>query len=131
MSTVTRRELATALKQEYGGTIQDNDNWILAFIDILSRKISEEGRVEIRGFGSFNLSTIKAHTTVNPGIKVKAGEKREKTHIPETYTVDFRASRILKDQLRKDQAAKKKAEAKSKKKSKKRKSSKRARKNDG
>lgn len=57
MSTVTRRDLARALKEEYGGTITDNDVWIQAFVEVLSRKISEHGRVEIRGFGPFNLES--------------------------------------------------------------------------
>ena len=61
METVTRRDLAEALKEEYGGTIEAHDSWIIAFVDLVSRKIAEKGRVEIRGFGSFNLSTIKTY----------------------------------------------------------------------
>ena len=108
MTTVTRRDLARALKEEYGGTITENDQWIQAFVEIVSREISEKGRVEIRGFGSFNLTTIKAHTTVNPGKPVKEGEEREVLEIPQTYAVDFRTSRIFKDRLKKEHAPKKK-----------------------
>lgn len=119
MSTVTRRDLAKALKESHGGTIAGNDEWIQAFVEILSQKISEEGRVEIRGFGSFNLNTIKAHTTVNPGSAPTKAGKLKKTKVPETYTVDFRPSRLYKDRLKADQAKKKKASrAKSKPKSK-------------
>jgi nucleoid DNA-binding protein len=119
MKTVTRRELAVALKEEYGGTIQDHDGWILALVDIVSRKIAEHGRVEIRGFGSFNLSTIKAHTTVNPGLPVKEGKDRKTMHVPESYTVDFKTSRILKERLREAHADKKKKKSKTKKRSRK------------
>ena len=101
MATVTRRDLARALKEATGGTITDNDAWIVSFIDILSQKISQEGRVEIRGFGAFSLNTISAHSTVDPNTN----EKRE---IPETYTVDFRPSRLYKERIKKDQAKKKK-----------------------
>lgn len=125
MSTVTRRDLARALKDSHGGTIQGHDEWIQAFVEVLAGKISEEGRVEIRGFGAFNLNTIKAHTTVNPSVEVKKGEKRKKTRVPETYTVDFRPSRLYKDRLKAEQAKKKKA-AKAKTKTKK--SSKKAKK---
>lgn len=110
MATVTRRDLAEALKQEYGGTIADNDSWIQAFIAVLSDQISKNGRVEIRGFGSFNLNTIKAHTTVDPSASVEDGQKRPKLQVPESYTVDFRPSRSYKDRLREDQAARKQAE---------------------
>lgn len=112
--TVTRRKLAEALKAEYGGTISGHDDWIKKFIKILSREISDKGRVEIRGFGSFNLNTIKAHTTINPGAEVPKGEEPERIEVPETYTVDFRASGNYKERLRDDQK-KKKAKKKSKK----------------
>lgn len=113
--TVTRRELAEALKEEYGGTITDHDSWIKKFIEVLSTKISEKGRVEIRGFGSFNLNTIKAHTTVNPGVETPDGQKPPKLKVPESYTVDFRPSKSYKERLRADQ---KKAKAKAKRKTK-------------
>ena len=105
MATVTRRDLARALKEEHGGSITDHDRWIQAFVDVLSRKVSEEGRVEIRGFGAFSLNTIKAHTTVRPAAKVKAGTKRRKVKVAETYTVDFRPSKLYKRRLKADQAA--------------------------
>ena len=112
METVTRRDLAEALKEEYGGTIEAHDSWIIAFVDLVSRKIAEKGRVEIRGFGSFNLSTIRAHTTVNPSVEVEEGQKRKKMRVPESYTVDFRTSKTLKELLREEQAKQKKAKKK-------------------
>ena len=66
VATVTRRDLAKALKEKSGGSITEHDRWIQDFIEVLSHQISQSGRVEIRGFGSFSLSTIKAHTTVSP-----------------------------------------------------------------
>ena len=116
--TVTRRKLAEALKKEYGGTITAHESWIKAFVDVLSREISEKGRVEIRGFGSFQLNTIKAHTTINPGIPTPEGQQPKKLKVPETYTVDFRPSGNYKERLKSDQKKKAKA-AKSKTKSKK------------
>ena len=106
MSTVTRRDLAKALKESVGGTIADNDLWIQSFIEVLSQKISEEGRVEIRGFGSFNLNSIKAHTTVNPSSEPKKDGKRKKIKVPKTFTVDFRPSRLYRDRLKADQSKK-------------------------
>ena len=44
--TVTRRDLAQALKEEHGGTISGHDEWIKKFIDVLSRKISIEMLVD-------------------------------------------------------------------------------------
>ncbi len=122
MSTVTRRDLARALKERTGGSISGHDEWIKAFIDILSQKISEAGRVEIRGFGAFNLNTIKAHTTVNPAVKLKNGKKHKKTRVPKTYTVDFRPSKLYKERLKAEHGkSKSKSKAKTKTKRKRRK----------
>lgn len=112
--TVTRRDLAAALKEEYGGTIVAHDSWIKAFLDILSREISDKGHVELRGFGSFHLNTIKAHTTINPGIPTPEGGQPKKLKVPETYTVDFRPSGNYKERLKSDKKKTAKA-AKSKK----------------
>jgi nucleoid DNA-binding protein len=114
MATVTRRDLARALKEKSGGSITEHDRWIQDFVDILSSQISQSGRVEIRGFGSFSLSTIKAHTTVSPTAKVKSGEARPKRSVPETYSVDFRPSKLYKERLKQDHAPKPKAKKKSK-----------------
>ena len=113
----TRRALAAALKARYGGTITDHDSWIQKFIEVLSDEISEEGRVSIRGFGTFNLNTIKAHTTINPGIAVPEGKKPKRIKVPETYTVDFTTAKSYKERLRAEQQ-KKKAKSKRKKKTK-------------
>ena len=113
--SVTRRDLAKALKDRHGGTITDHDSWIQDFVQILSEKISEEGRVSIRGFGTFNLNTIKAHTTINPGIEVPEGKKPKRIKVPETYTVDFTTAKSYKERLK---AAQKKAKAKKKRKKK-------------
>ena len=113
--SVTRRDLAKALKDRHGGTITAHDSWIQDFVQILSEKISEEGRVSIRGFGTFNLNTIKAHTTINPGIEVPEGKKPKRIKVPETYTVDFTTAKSYKERLK---AAQKKAKAKKKRKKK-------------
>lgn len=115
MATVTRRDLARALKEERGGSITEHDEWIQAFVDLLSRKVSEAGRVEIRGFGAFSLSTIKEHTTVNPAAKVAAGKKRKKVKVAESYTVDFRPSKLYKQRLRADQTSRERQQSASKK----------------
>lgn len=113
--SVTRRDLAKALKDRHGGTITAHDSWIQDFVQILSEKISEEGRVSIRGFGTFNLNTIKAHTTINPGVEVPKGKKPKKLKVPETYTVDFTTAKSYKDRLKAEQKEKAKAKKKRKK----------------
>ena len=123
---VTRRDLAESLKEEYGGTISGHDDWIKNFIKVLSHKISDKGKVEIRGFGTFQLNTVKAHTTVSPASEPKKDGTLRKLKVPESYTVDFRASGSYKDRLKAEHGKKKspKSKSKSKPKTKRKKSSK-------
>ena len=126
--TVTRRDLAQALKEEHGGTISGHDEWIKKFIDVLSRKISESGRVEIRGFGTFNLNSVRAHTTINPGVETPEGQEPERIEVPETYTVDFRPSGSYKERLRAERKPRAKAKSPKKKPKRKKSSKKRSKK---
>ena len=95
MAAVTRRDLARALKEELGGSITDHDRWIQAFVSNLSRKISESGRVDLRGIRNIKLNTIKAHETVRPADKSKK-KKKQRVKIPETSTYDYRPSKTYK-----------------------------------
>ena len=92
MST-TRRDLARALKERIGGTIEDNDDWISALLDIISDQVAEGERVELRGFGSFESREIRAHETILP-------ETGEKMKNPKSFTVDFRPAKGFKEKLR-------------------------------
>lgn len=105
MAAVTRRDLARALKDQHGGSIAEHDQWIQSFVDVLSQKISEVGRVEIRGFGAFSLNTIKEHTTVDPSTRPAKGKKRKKIKVPKSYTVDFRPSKLYRQRLKTDQTS--------------------------
>lgn len=110
----TRRALAEALKDRYGGTITAHDTWIKRFIEVLSDEISVEGRVSIRGFGTFNLNTIKAHTTINPGVEVPEGKKPKRIKVPETYRVDFTTAKSYRDRLKTEQKKTKSKKSRSK-----------------
>ena len=104
-TSVTKRDLAEALQEEYGGSLADNERWVTALFDNLKDQLSEVGRAEIRGFGAFSVNTIKAHTTINLKKKHKKSKRYKKLEVPETYTVDFRTSKTFKERLKKDRAA--------------------------
>lgn len=91
--SLTRRDLARALKEELGGTITANDEWIQSLLNIMVKQVAAGERVELRGFGTFESREIKAHKTVVP-----ATGKAMKN--PKSYTVDFRPAKDFKEKLK-------------------------------
>lgn len=104
MST-TRRDLAKALKKKVGGTIEANDQWISALLDVLADAVAGGERIELRGFGSFESREIRAHETILP-------ETGEKMKNPKSYTVDFRPAEGFKRKLKPKKKKKRKAKGK-------------------
>jgi DNA-binding protein HU-beta len=89
----SRRDLAEALKEKKGGTIEQHDAWIDALLEVIIEKVSAGERIELRRFGSFEAREIQAHETKNP----VTGKKMKN---PKSYTVDFRPAEAFKEQLR-------------------------------
>lgn len=94
--SATRRDLARALKERGGGSIEVNDQWISLLLEIMADTICSQGRIELRGFGAFEARSIKPQTTVHP-------VSGETVHHSTSYTVDFKPSIALKEKLRQSQ----------------------------
>ena len=94
----TRRDLARALKERVGGTIESHDEWLSQLLQLIKDTVSEGERIELRGFGTFESREISGHKTQNP----VTGEPMKN---PKSYTVDFRPAEGFKEQL-KDKKAK-------------------------
>lgn len=89
----TRRDLAEALKERAGGTIQSHNLWIKELLQVIQEKVADGERVELRGFGSFEAREIAGHKTTNP----VTGKPMKN---PKSYTVDFRPAQDFKELLR-------------------------------
>jgi len=63
-----------------------------AVLDSIGRGVSEDGKVVIAGFGSFERRVRPARKGVNPSTK-------QPMTIPETTTVGFKPSQSLRDSL--------------------------------
>jgi DNA-binding protein HU-beta len=99
--SITRRDLAEALKAQAGGTIETHDDWIDRLLQVISDKVADGERIELRGFGTFESREIRGHKTTNP----VTGEPMQN---PKSYTVDFRPAQGFKDKLRPKKASRKK-----------------------
>ncbi|RTZ61447.1 MAG: integration host factor subunit beta [Gammaproteobacteria bacterium] len=61
-------------------------------LDKMTRTLATQGRIEIRGFGSFSLHYRAARTGRNP----KTGEQ---VHVPGKYVPHFKPGKALREQV--------------------------------
>ena len=87
---MTKSELITLLSDKFSQLVhKDAELSVKTIIDSLGKTLSEGGRVEIRGFGSFSLNHRPARLGRNP----KTGEK---VNVPEKYVPHFKPGKELK-----------------------------------
>ncbi len=88
-----KRELVNEVSDQLGGYYkQDVAQAVDIILEEISQALTEDRRVEIRGFGSFSVRTRKPRTTKNP----KTGKMMD---IPARKTLHFTMSKSLKEVL--------------------------------
>jgi integration host factor subunit beta len=88
-----KRELVNEVSEQLGGYYkQDVALAVDIILEEISQALTEDRRVEIRGFGSFSVRTRKPRTTKNP----KTGKMMD---IPARKTLHFTMSKSLKEVL--------------------------------
>lgn len=87
--TFTRSDIEKSLKKEFSNL---SKNEISEAVDIILESIIEtvalDGKVEIRGFGTFSKKLIRPRKFVNPKTK-------EVSYIGETAIMHFKPSKLL------------------------------------
>jgi integration host factor subunit beta len=87
---MTKSELITLLSDKFSQLVhKDAELSVKTIIDSLGNTLSQGGRVEIRGFGSFSLNHRPARLGRNP----KTGEK---VNVPEKFVPHFKPGKELK-----------------------------------
>jgi integration host factor subunit beta len=87
---MTKSELITQLSEKFSQLVhKDAELSVKTIIDSLRNTLSNGGRVEIRGFGSFSLNHRPARLGRNP----KTGEK---VNVPEKFVPHFKPGKELK-----------------------------------
>jgi integration host factor subunit beta len=87
---MTKSELITLLSDKFSQLVhKDAELSVKTIIDSLGNTLSNGGRVEIRGFGSFTLNHRPARLGRNP----KTGEK---VNVPEKFVPHFKPGKELK-----------------------------------
>ncbi len=86
---MTKSQLINLLANRFSQLVtKDAELSVKIIIDQMSKALSDNNRVEIRGFGSFNLNYRPARIGRNP----KTGDK---VNVPEKYVPHFKAGKEL------------------------------------
>lgn len=89
---MNKSELIKTLAEESDLSLSEATMYVDTFFDCIRETLAEDGRVEIRGFGSFKSKTYKGYTGRNP----KSGDS---VSVPPKVLPIFRAGKELKDIL--------------------------------
>ena len=90
---MNRAELAAAVAEKSGLEKKDTDTVLSALLDIIAQELRDGNKVQITGFGSFEVRELPAHTGTSPVTK-------EKTVYPASRIPVFKAGKTLKDTVK-------------------------------
>ncbi len=91
---MNKTELIAAAAQQSGISKKDAERVVNAAIDAITASLAEGGRVQLSGFGIFEVKNREARIGRNPKTK-------ETIEIPATKLPVFKASKALKDTVAK------------------------------
>lgn len=87
---MTKVELVAAIAEKTGLPKKDADAAVKAFTDIVSEELKKGEKVQLVGFGTFEVSDRAARTGRNPQTK-------QEITIPASKVPKFKAGKALKD----------------------------------
>lgn len=90
---MTKNELVAAIAESSGATKKDSEAMLAAFIEAVTRALSEGDTVQLVGFGTFEVRERGARKGRNPRTK-------EEIEIPAGRAPAFKAGKALKDAVK-------------------------------
>ena len=91
---MNKTELIAAVAESAGLTKKDTERVVNACLDVITAALSQGDKVQISGFGTFEVKDREARIGRNPHTK-------EAIEIPATKVPGFKASKTLKDTVAK------------------------------
>ena len=92
---MNKTELVAAMADKAGLSKKDADKALAAFIDVVGTELTKKGgKVQLVGFGTFEVAERAARTGLNPLTK-------EKIKIKASKAPKFKAGKALKDRVNK------------------------------
>ena len=92
MSTITKKELIDRIAERTQAKRVTVKSVIQAFLDEITRELSENNRLEFRDFGVFETRTRAARVAQNP-------KTLERVDVPAKRTVKFKMGRLMRQNL--------------------------------
>lgn len=89
---MNKAELVTAIADRTKLTKKDADNALKAFIDVVGDELSKGEKVQLAGFGTFEVSERAERQGINPRTK-------ESITIPASKSPKFKAMKALKERI--------------------------------
>lgn len=93
METVNKKSIAETLAEKHDMTKKEAAAVVDTVFDTIAESLKDGAKVDITGFGKFEVKTRAARTGINPQTK-------EQIQIPATKVPGFKASKGLKDLVR-------------------------------
>ena len=91
---MNKTELVAAMADQAGLSKKDAEKALKAFTDVVADELKKDGKVQLVGFGTFEVRARAARTGINPRTK-------KKIKIPATKVPAFKAGRSLKEAVAK------------------------------
>lgn len=89
---MNKQELVSAVAARCGMSKKDTESMLNATLDTITNSLKAGERVQLMGFGTFEVKLRAARIGRNPQTKAPI-------QIPETNTVSFKAGKALKESL--------------------------------
>lgn len=90
MALANKKSISEAVAEKHNLTKKEAGDIVDLVFDTIADTLKDGGRVDITGFGKFEVKTRAARTGINPQTK-------ETISIPEIKVPGFKASKVLKD----------------------------------
>ena len=89
---MNKTELVAAIAERTELTKKDADQALKAFIDVVGDELSKGEKIQLAGFGTFEVTERAARDGINPRTK-------ETIHIPASKPPKFKAMKSLKEKV--------------------------------
>ena len=89
---MNKTELITAIADKAGIAKKDADKALTAFVEVVTDELKAGGKVQLVGFGTFEVKERAARTGINPQTKAQI-------QIPASKAPVFKAGKAFKDAL--------------------------------
>jgi nucleoid DNA-binding protein len=93
-TVVTKKEIVKTISEEIGMTQLKTKEIVQKTFDAIVETLVEEGRIELRNFGVFEVKKRAARKARNP----RTGDK---VHVPEKFVVTFKPGKEMEERVRK------------------------------